>query len=69
MLNHCENFVSLLYMYESKNNSIWLQGYTRFQLKLGGLAVDDINRFIACRKVLDNEDVLVGDANTGKIFV
>ena len=42
------------------------QGYTRFQLKLGGLAVDDINRFIACRNVLDKDDVLVGDANTGR---
>ena len=42
------------------------QGYTRFQLKLGGLAVDDINRFIACRNVLEKDDVLVGDANTGK---
>ena len=68
MLNHWEN-LDIILMNESKTNSIWLQGYTRFQLKLGGLAVDDINRFIACRKILDDDDVLVGDANTGNIFV
>ena len=61
--------LDIILMNESKTHSIWLQGYTRFQLKLGGLAVDDINRFIACRKILDDDDVLVGDANTGKIFV
>ena len=45
------------------------QGYTRFQLKLGGNAMDDINRFIACRNVLEESDVLVGDANTGYILL
>ena len=30
--------------------------------------MDDINRFIACRNVLEKSDVLVGDANTGYMF-
>ena len=31
--------------------------------------MDDINRFIACRNVLEESDVLVGDANTGYILL
>lgn len=41
------------------------QGYTRFQLKLGGLPSDDISRILECHKVLGDSDVLIGDANTG----
>jgi len=41
------------------------QGYTRFQLKLGGDPNLDILRIKACRQVLQPEDVLIGDANTG----
>ena len=37
----------------------------RFQLKLGGDPDPDIQRFVACRSVLADGDVLVGDANTG----
>ena len=40
-------------------------GYTRFQLKLGGNYRDDIDRIRACHSVLDSQDVLIGDANTG----
>ena len=46
----------------------WFQGYTRFQLKLGGNAADDIDRIKECRKVLDKKDLLIGDANTGTKF-
>ena len=52
-------------------NFLWIffsfQGYSRFQLKLGGSLSDDINRIRMCRSVLGPNDVLVGDANTGKI--
>jgi len=41
------------------------QGYTKFQLKVGGDPQDDIRRIHAVRKVLDEADVLVADANTG----
>jgi len=41
------------------------EGYTRFQLKLGGDPVEDIERIRETRKVLDAKDVLIGDANTG----
>lgn len=41
------------------------QGYKKFQLKVGGNANDDIDRIRAVRKVLDSDDVLVADANTG----
>ena len=41
------------------------EGYTRFQLKLGSDADEDIRRIRICRSVLDPGDVLVGDANTG----
>lgn len=41
------------------------EGYTRFQLKVGGLADDDIDRIHACREVLEPSDKLVADANTG----
>jgi L-alanine-DL-glutamate epimerase-like enolase superfamily enzyme len=41
------------------------EGYTKFQLKVGGNADDDIERIIACRRILQPSDVLVADANTG----
>jgi L-alanine-DL-glutamate epimerase-like enolase superfamily enzyme len=40
-------------------------GYTRFQLKVGGRADEDIERIRQARAVLDPGDVLVADANTG----
>ncbi len=41
------------------------EGYTKFQLKVGGNADDDIARIRACREILDDTDILVADANTG----
>ncbi|SDR55831.1 L-alanine-DL-glutamate epimerase [Rhizobiales bacterium GAS113] len=41
------------------------QGYTKFQLKVGGDADTDIDRIKACRDVLERGDVLIADANTG----
>jgi len=41
------------------------EGYTKFQLKVGGDADDDIARIRACRKALDHGEILVADANTG----
>ena len=41
------------------------QGYTKFQLKVGGDADADIARIRACAKVLKAGDVLDADANTG----
>jgi cis-L-3-hydroxyproline dehydratase len=41
------------------------EGYTKFQLKVGGDPDDDIARIIACRDILDHSDILVADANTG----
>lgn len=41
------------------------EGYTRFQLKVGGDAADDIARIKACRAILQPSDILVADANTG----
>jgi len=41
------------------------EGYTKFQLKVGGEADDDIARIKACAKVLGPGDVLDADANTG----
>lgn len=41
------------------------QGYRRFQLKVGGKASDDIQRIRAVREILDPEDRLIADANTG----
>lgn len=41
------------------------EGYSRFQLKVGGDADTDIQRIRACRSVLDAGEVLVADANTG----
>lgn len=41
------------------------EGYTRFQLKVGGDPDDDIARIFATRDILDNGEVLVADANTG----
>ena len=41
------------------------QGYSKFQLKVGGDVKDDIARAHAVRAVLDGEETLVADANTG----
>ena len=41
------------------------EGYTKFQLKVGGEANDDIDRIHATRAVLKPSDLLVADANTG----
>ncbi|KIC28037.1 cis-3-hydroxy-L-proline dehydratase [Leisingera sp. ANG-S5] len=41
------------------------EGYTKFQLKVGGEANDDIDRIHATRAVLKKSDLLVADANTG----
>lgn len=41
------------------------EGYTKFQLKVGGEVDDDIARIRATRAVLDRGEVLVADANTG----
>jgi L-alanine-DL-glutamate epimerase-like enolase superfamily enzyme len=41
------------------------QGYTRFQLKVGGDPDQDIERIRAARSVLQPTDRLVADANTG----
>lgn len=42
-----------------------VEGYTKFQLKVGGDANDDIERIQATRAVLKTSDLLVADANTG----
>ncbi len=41
------------------------QGYTRFQLKVGGDPDQDIERIRAVREILKSTDRLVADANTG----
>ena len=41
------------------------EGYTKFQLKVGGDANEDIDRIHATRDVLKPSDLLVADANTG----
>lgn len=41
------------------------EGYTKFQLKVGGDANEDIDRIHATRAVLKSTDLLVADANTG----
>jgi L-alanine-DL-glutamate epimerase-like enolase superfamily enzyme len=41
------------------------EGYTRFQLKVGGGVDDDVARIRAVRSVLAPSDLLVADANTG----
>ncbi len=41
------------------------EGYTKFQLKVGGDANDDIERIRAARAALKPTDILVADANTG----
>lgn len=41
------------------------EGYTKFQLKVGGDAGDDIERIRVARSVLKPSDLLVADANTG----
>ncbi|WP_424830579.1 cis-3-hydroxy-L-proline dehydratase [Ruegeria sp.] len=41
------------------------EGYTKFQLKVGGQVEDDIARIHATRAALKDSDLLVADANTG----
>ncbi|MDF2618910.1 MAG: Mandelate racemase/muconate lactonizing protein [Xanthobacteraceae bacterium] len=41
------------------------EGYTKFQLKVGGDADQDIDRIRVTREILDATDTLVADANTG----
>ncbi|NNE67207.1 MAG: mandelate racemase/muconate lactonizing enzyme family protein [Pyrinomonadaceae bacterium] len=41
------------------------EGYTKFQLKVGGDPNEDIERIRACREILDASDQLVADANCG----
>jgi L-alanine-DL-glutamate epimerase-like enolase superfamily enzyme len=41
------------------------EGYTKFQLKVGGNPSDDIERIIQVRSILEPSDILVADANTG----
>jgi len=41
------------------------EGYTKFQLKVGGDPIVDIQRIKAVSKELNNEETLVADANTG----
>ena len=41
------------------------EGYRKFQLKVGGDPMDDIARIRAVRSILDRDEVLVADANTG----
>ena len=41
------------------------QGYRRFQLKVGGDPLVDIERIRAVRALLDPSDILIADANTG----
>ncbi len=40
-------------------------GYTKFQLKVGGAPQDDIDRIHAAADILSDGEVLVADANTG----
>ena len=41
------------------------EGYTKFQLKVGGNPDDDIARIHAAREIIDDGEVLIADANTG----
>jgi len=41
------------------------EGYTKFQLKVGGDVDQDIRRIRQCRDALDKGDTLIADANTG----
>lgn len=41
------------------------EGYSKFQLKVGGKPDEDIERIKHVRSILDKNDILVADANTG----
>ena len=41
------------------------EGYTKFQLKVGGNPYEDIERIIEVRSNLHSKDILIADANTG----
>ena len=46
-------------------NGYAAEGYTKFQLKVGGTTNDDIERIHATRASLDPSHLLIADANTG----
>jgi L-alanine-DL-glutamate epimerase-like enolase superfamily enzyme len=41
------------------------QGYSKFQLKVGGDPLEDIDRIRAVRSILADDEILMADANTG----
>jgi L-alanine-DL-glutamate epimerase-like enolase superfamily enzyme len=41
------------------------QGYSKFQLKVGGDPLEDIERIRAVRSIIADDEILVADANTG----
>ena len=45
------------------------QGYSIFQLKLGGDVTENVEQIQACRDALAPEDVLIGDANGGSNMI
>ena len=52
-------------MADQRDGRYRAEGYTKFQLKVGGDADVDIERIRACRAVLKSGDVLIADSNTG----
>jgi len=42
-----------------------MQGYTKFQLKVGSSVEEDVGRIRAVASVLKNGEILMADANTG----
>ena len=52
-------------MMKQKVNEYKQEGYTKFQLKVGGEYNEDIERIISVSSVLDQTNILVADANTG----
>jgi L-alanine-DL-glutamate epimerase-like enolase superfamily enzyme len=52
-------------MMATKISAYRAQGYTKFQLKVGGNADTDIQRIRQTREILSSGEILVADANTG----
>ena len=52
-------------MMKQKVNEYKQEGYTKFQLKVGGGYNEDIERIMSVSSVLDQTNILVADANTG----
>ena len=50
---------------KQKVNEYKQEGYTKFQLKVGGEYNEDIERIMSVSSVLDQTNILVADANTG----